>query len=139
MPADTTHDKQRAPRNRTLTVTPDETEIYRRQMVREIDGRDAANTVVCGDAFKVLPKLPEAGYDLLFADPPYNLTKKFGKETFSRSSLEEYEEWLDSWLKLCVPLLKPTASVYICGDWRSSSAIDPTTFDIVSGQSGRRR
>jgi len=34
-----------------------------------------------------------------------------------------YEAWLDSWLRLCVPLLKPTASVYICGDWRSSSAI----------------
>jgi site-specific DNA-methyltransferase (adenine-specific) len=79
---------------------------------------------VCGDAFKVLQKLPSTTHDLLFADPPYNLTKKFGKETFSRSSLDEYEGWLDSWLKLCVPLLTSTASIYICGDWRSSSAIE---------------
>jgi site-specific DNA-methyltransferase (adenine-specific) len=26
-------------------------------------------------------------------------------------------------MRLCVPLLKPTASVYICGDWRSGAAI----------------
>lgn len=67
--------------------------------------------------------MPEQSFDLLFADPPYNLTKKFGKEEFKRSSSDEYEEWLDSWIALCVPLLRSTASVYICGDWRSSAAI----------------
>ena len=40
-----------------------------------------------------------------------------------RTTAVEYEEWLGSWLRLCVPLRKPTGSVYICGDWRSSSAI----------------
>ena len=124
MPADTPREKQRAPRNRTLTLAPHEAEIYRRQLIHEIGGCDLADKVVCADAFEVLQNLPAARYDLLFADPPYNLTKKFGKETFSRSSLGKYEEWLDSWLKLCVLLLKPTASVYICGDWRSSSAIE---------------
>lgn len=67
--------------------------------------------------------MPTESFDLLFADPPYNLTKKFGKESFFKSTGEEYEAWLNSWLRLCVPLLKPTASVYICGDWRSGSAI----------------
>jgi len=60
----------------------------------------------------------------LFADPPYNLTKEFGKENFRRSSLDEYERWLESWIAPCSRLLKPTASIYICGDWRSSSAIE---------------
>jgi len=32
-------------------------------------------------------------------------------------------EWMDSWLQKMIRLLKPTASIYICGDWRSSSAI----------------
>jgi len=81
------------------------------------------NKIVCGDAFDVLGRLPEASCDLLFADPPYNLTKAFGKETFRNRTSDEYEAWLDSWLSLCVPLLKPTASVYICGDWRSGAAI----------------
>ena len=50
-------------------------------------------------------------FDLLFADPPYNLTKNFGHGKVSaRRRSDEYEEWLDSWLRLCVPLLKPTAS-----------------------------
>lgn len=79
--------------------------------------------IICADAFQTLRKLPETRFDLLFADPPYNLTKRFGDERFNAISLDEYEAWLDSWLTLCVPLLKPTASVYVCGDWRSGAAI----------------
>lgn len=124
MPPETLNEKKRAPRNRTLTLTPKEVETYRSRLARMVDGADFADKVVYSDAFDALPKLPAAGYDLLFADPPYNLTKKFGKETFSRSSLDDYENWIDSWLRLCRPLLKETASVYICGDWRSSSAIE---------------
>jgi site-specific DNA-methyltransferase (adenine-specific) len=90
---------------------------------RQAIGSDVYDQVICGDAFSVLGQLQPASFDLLFADPPYNLTKAFGKESFTARSSYEYEEWLDSWLSLCMPLLKPTASVYICGDWRSSSAI----------------
>jgi len=86
-----------------------------------IDGD--SQQLICGDAIALLASLVGAQFDLLFADPPYNLTKKFGKEKFNSRSSDDYETWLDSWLKLCVPLLKPTASIYICGDWRSSSAI----------------
>lgn len=78
---------------------------------------------VCGDAFSILAELPEHSFDLLFADPPYNLNKSFGQSRFRHTSNEEYEQWLHSWLRLCLPLLKPTASVYICGDWRSTAAI----------------
>ncbi|MCB1023059.1 MAG: site-specific DNA-methyltransferase, partial [Acidobacteria bacterium] len=67
--------------------------------------------------------LPKNKFDLLFSDPPYNLNKNFGKNSFKQTSLEEYERWLDSWLGSCAALLKPTASIYICGDWRSASAI----------------
>ena len=81
------------------------------------------NKIICGDAFDALGQLPTKNFDLLFADPPYNLTKAFGKESFRERTSDEYEEWLDSWIAKCVPLLKPTASVYICGDWRSSAAI----------------
>lgn len=84
---------------------------------------DIRDALIRGDAFQVLKLLPSASFNLLFADPPYNLTKRFGKESFTRSSSEEYEAWLDTWLRLCSPLLKKTASVYICGDWRSAAAI----------------
>jgi site-specific DNA-methyltransferase (adenine-specific) len=115
--------KIRAPRNRTLDLTEAEIEIYRKRLVFSGDVKDFRNKTICGDAFEILGKLPEKSFDLLFADPPYNLTKNFGENSFRQTSLDEYEAWLDSWLVQTVPLLKPTASVYICGDWRSSSAI----------------
>ncbi|MEP6945804.1 MAG: DNA methyltransferase [Acidobacteriota bacterium] len=82
-----------------------------------------ADRIICGDAFTTLSRLPKQSFDLLFADPPYNLNKSFGREKFHELSVNAYEEWLDSWLVACVPLLKPSASIYICADWRSSSAI----------------
>ena len=112
----------RAPRNRTLEVWPEEEERLRSSLLaRWAEG--ASDQLINADAFATLKDLPPATFDLLFADPPYNLTKQFGKESFTQTTDDRYEEWLDSWLSLCVPLLKQTASVYICGDWRSSAAI----------------
>jgi site-specific DNA-methyltransferase (adenine-specific) len=116
-------DKNRAPRNRTIDLSAEEIELYRERVVTERDASDFYNKIVCGDAFRTLEKLPRRSYDLLFADPPYNLTKNFGENSFRETSLDDYEAWLDSWLAGCAPLLKPTASVYLCGDWRSASAI----------------
>lgn len=114
--------KDRAPRNRTTEVLPEEMAGLRRQIAKGV-GRKRKDALICGDAFEVLPKFDANSFDLLFADPPYNLTKRFGKEGFNARTSDEYEAWLDSWLSLCLPLMKPTASVYICGDWRSSAAI----------------
>jgi site-specific DNA-methyltransferase (adenine-specific) len=79
--------------------------------------------IVCGDFIELLPQLPLAFVDLLILDPPYNLTKRFGAESFRERSLAEYEEWFEGWFVRVLPLLKPTASLYVCGDWKSSSAV----------------
>ena len=115
--------KQRAPRNRTIDLSAEEAEIFRRNLVYPGTSSDFQNKVICGDAFQALKNLPETSFDLLFADPPYNLTKNFGENSFKQTSLDEYEAWLETWLADCSKLLKPTASVYICGDWRSAAAI----------------
>ncbi len=118
--------KKRAARNRTLEITDAEVEVYRRNLIYDNEQTDFANVcnkTICADAFDILKKLPRRKFDLLFADPPYNLSKNFGKSSFKQTSLEEYEIWLESWLEISAKLLKPTASIYICGDWRSSSAI----------------
>jgi len=117
--------RSRAPRNRTLSVSSRERPRLRKHLHFGVPEAVSVseNCVICGDSFSLLGDLPERSFDLLVADPPYNLTKKFGSESFKRSALEDYERWLESWLRLCVPLLKDTASVYICGDWRSSAAI----------------
>ena len=118
--------KIRAARTRTIYLDSGEIERLRRRRIQSdgpISPVNFRDRIICGDAFNVLKALPEKSFDLLFADPPYNLSKNFGTEQFKKTSLDEYEAWLDSWLTLCVPLLTPTASIYICGDWRSSAAI----------------
>jgi site-specific DNA-methyltransferase (adenine-specific) len=123
MPGQNSPKKTRAPRNRSLDVTAGESEIYRKNLIFPGELKDCLDKIVCGDAFVILDKLPEKSFDLLFADPPYNLTKNFGENSFRQTSLDEYETWLEAWLEKTVKLLKPSASVYICGDWRSASAI----------------
>jgi len=113
-------------RNRTIELCQDDVERLRECLVLDDELADfvvVQNKIIRGDTFSTLGEFPQASFDLLFADPPYNLTKTFGQETFRSRKSDVYEEWLDSWLSLCVPLLKPAASVYICGDWRSGSAI----------------
>ncbi len=119
--------KIKAPRNRTIEIEPGEAGELRSHIMFEheaIANVQCRNSIICGDAFNVLRKLRARSFDLLFADPPYNLTKAFGKESFRERTSDEYETWLDSWISLCVPLLKPTGSIYICGDWRSGTSIE---------------
>ena len=124
MPIENKNPTPRAPRNRTLTLTAGEADRFRDKLRPEKATRFWEHSrIILGDAGTQLPALKAANFDLLFCDPPYNLTKRFGQTAFKSTTSEAYEEWLESWLKLCVPLLKPTASVYICGDWRSASAI----------------
>ena len=118
--------KSRAPRNRTIYLVDSELEHYKKYLTDPVSFREPLGTddlLIHSNAFDVLSRLPTRSFDLLFADPPYNLNKDFGKENFRQTILDKYEEWLDSWVRLCVPLLKDTASVYICGDWRSGTAI----------------
>lgn len=60
---------------------------------------------------------------MVIVDPPYNLTKSFNSSTFKERSSTEYGAWLRSWLEPLIPLLKPTASLYVCSEWRSSGIV----------------
>jgi site-specific DNA-methyltransferase (adenine-specific) len=115
-----------APRNRTLRLTPDERSHYITQLLHlsaPVTTGKILNRTICQDLFEVVAYLPAAFVDLLFIDPPYNLTKRFNQQWVKRRSLSDYAQWMESWLAELVRLLKPTASVYICGDWQSSPAI----------------
>ncbi len=118
--------KVRAPRNRTITLTEAEKSRYRARLAR-LDSPASVETIldktICQNLLEALPYLPTHFVDLLFIDPPYNLSKSFNGRNFSQMSLAEYETWLESWLVPLVKTLKPTASIYLCGDWQSSAAI----------------
>jgi site-specific DNA-methyltransferase (adenine-specific) len=118
--------KLRAPRNRTVTLSDEERLHYCARLIR-LDGPTPVeailNKTICQDLGEVLEYLPSQFVDLLFIDPPYNLSKCFNGRRFSQMPADEYETWLESWLQPLAKTLKPTASIYICGDWQSSAAI----------------
>ncbi len=119
-------EKKRAPLNRTLTLSDEELLRFKGKLVKPVNLKKdiiPRDSIVHGDLFEAIDRLPGNFIDLLFVDPPYNLQKKFNSSEFKEMSPERYEEWLDSWLSKIVKLLKPEASVYICGDWKSSSSI----------------
>jgi site-specific DNA-methyltransferase (adenine-specific) len=119
-------DKQRAPRNRTITLTDEDRRRLNnrlKQVHTDVQIEDILDSTICQDVFSILEFLPDVAFDLIFADPPYNLTKDFNGNKFKQCSLDEYEKWLESWLPAMRRLMKPTGSIYVCGDWRSSAAI----------------
>ena len=121
-----TTEKTRAGRNRTITLNEEERQAYHDQLVipnGPLTLEQVQDRVILGDTFAVLGLLPDAFVDLLFVDPPYNMDKVFGAEQFKEMDDVRYAQWLDAWVSQCVRLLKPDASVYICGDWKCSSAI----------------
>jgi DNA modification methylase len=121
--------KKRAPLNRTLSLTPAEIAKFDKQLIRlskQSSVKSIKNKIINQDLFEIIDFLPDRFVDLLFIDPPYNLSKKYNEKIFSEMDKSEYENWIDSWLSKLVRILKPTASIYICSDWKSSTAIVST-------------
>ena len=121
-------EKEHAERNRTLTLTATESErLSARILGPDSDERLALNTIlnrtISADLFKVLPNLPAAFADLIIIDPPYNLDKDFNGVKFKASSDNEYIDYLRSWFPAVCRLLKPNGSLYLCGDWKCTSAL----------------
>jgi site-specific DNA-methyltransferase (adenine-specific) len=101
-------------------------EAYQQQLQQlgnETSAIAILNQIIHQDLIEILDWLPLAFVDLLFLDPPYNLTKMFNQHQFRERTTTEYQQWLELWLPKLLKTLKPTASVYICGDWRSAAAI----------------
>jgi len=119
--------RPRAPRNKTLTLAPEEYALYKSRLLYAA-GIAAApeglrDKTVCADLYAVLDALPPAFADLLIIDPPYNLNKNFNGLWFSEQDDQGYSDYLESWFPKLLQTLKPNGSVYICGDWRSSACL----------------
>lgn len=118
--------KQRSPRNRTITISQDDRIRLLPKLINELPKhplKSMINGTIHGDYKEWVKLLPHSQIDLLFLDPPYNLDKSFNGNKFSRQNVGEYTQWLDNILSTLKSLLKPTASIYICGDWYSSVSI----------------
>ncbi|MGI9391990.1 MAG: DNA-methyltransferase [Parvibaculales bacterium] len=84
-----------------------------------------------GDAVETLEKIPEESIDLIFADPPYNLSNggfschagkrvsvNKGKWDKSRGVEEDFA-FHEAWLEACKRVLKPNGSLWVSGTYHS--------------------
>jgi adenine-specific DNA-methyltransferase len=85
---------------------------------------DDTTTIVHGDCLCALAHVPDESVDLIFADPPYNIGKKFAQFKDVWPSDEEYAEWCYSWLALCITKLKRSGSMYIMTSTQAMPYLD---------------
>lgn len=126
--------KRKSSRNKTITVTEPEIRLLEKRLLTvhsRLDETDVIDKTILGDALEVVDYLPTRFADMLFVDPPYNISKVFGKASFKRMASRDYESWVRSWFSKILSTLKPTASIYVCGDWRSSSPLFRVLSDYV--------
>jgi len=130
--------KQKADRNKTIDFSLEEGHEYLERCILA-ENSDQLKTAlqdgstmtpdalydqyIIGDTFQVMKELPPNFVDLLIVDPPYNLAKDYHGNKFNAVGREEYREYTIKWVREVLPLLKKTASIYVCCDWRSSLII----------------
>ena len=78
-----------------------------------------------GEALAALEQnVKDESIDLIFADPPYSIGKRFGNFEDKWPSEAAYVEWCKRWLELCIAKLKPTGSLYVMTSTQSIPYID---------------
>ena len=112
--------------NKTIDLTIEEGKVYLDRCIKvnsRTDVESILDKTLLGDTLEILSLMPEKFIDLLIVDPPYNIDKDFHGNKFKKSADGIYEEYTKAWIERVLPLLKNTASVYVCCDWKSSIVI----------------
>lgn len=70
------------------------------------------NQILQGDCLELFSEIPDESVDVTFADPPFNLKKKYNSY---RDSLEfqHYLDWCEKWIGEMVRITKPTGSIFV--------------------------
>jgi len=67
-----------------------------------------------GDCLSLLPKVEGDSVDLVFADPPFNLGKKYDNDAFNDTlGNEAYRGWCQTWLLEVIRTLRPGGSLFL--------------------------
>ena len=70
------------------------------------------NQIIIDDCINALSDLPSNSVDVTFADPPFNLKKKYGHYN-DKKSTQDYLNWCSDWILEMVRITKPTGSIFI--------------------------
>ena len=121
-------EKNRAGRNRTLVLTDEDKTKLREKLITDKTNLlnhkfEYLDKTINADLLTVLPLLLDEFADLIIIDPPYNLTKNFGGKVFNERKDSAYEEYLETWFSSVCKKLKSNGSLYLCGDWKCTAAL----------------
>ncbi len=91
-----------------------------------------SNKILNGDCLKELKKIPAKTFDLVFADPPYNMQigEKLTRPDSSKvngvtdkwdkfNSFKHYDDFCKTWLKECKRILKDNGSIWVIGSYHN--------------------
>ncbi len=90
------------------------------------------NKIINGDSLEVLKQIPSKTFDLVFADPPYNMQigEKLKRPDNSKVNgvndkwdqfinFKHYDEFSKEWLKECKRILKDNGSMWVIGTYHN--------------------
>ena len=101
------------------------------------------NEIINGDSLKELSKIPCETFDLIFADPPYNLQLKKELIRPDRSkvkavddkwdqfkSFKSYDKFTIDWLKECKRILKKNGTIWVIGTYHNIFRVGTRMQDL---------
>jgi len=90
------------------------------------------NKILNGNSLKILKKIPDKTFDLVFADPPYNLQigEKLKRPDNSKvngvndkwdqfKNFDEYDAFCKNWLFECKRVLKDNGTIWVIGTYHN--------------------
>ncbi len=87
--------------------------------------------IINGDVLEVLRGMPpDETFDVVIADPPYNIGKDFGNN-HDAMPLGDYVEWMQEWIAECLGRLNPAGLLYVY-DFPEILARVSANYDIDS-------
>ncbi len=101
------------------------------------------NKIINGDSLKELKKIPDESFDLIFADPPYNLQLRNQLIRPDRSKVDAvndkwdqfenfkvYDDFTMNWLSECRRILKKNGSIWVIGSYHNIFRVGTKIQDL---------
>ncbi|MGO8670974.1 MAG: site-specific DNA-methyltransferase [Capsulimonadaceae bacterium] len=101
------------------------------------------NKILTGDCIEIMNGLPENSFDLIFADPPYNLQLENGLLRPNQTvvdavddhwdqfaSFEEYDRFTLEWLTAARRVLKKTGTLWVIGSYHNIYRVGAILMNI---------
>jgi adenine-specific DNA-methyltransferase len=83
------------------------------------------HTIHWGNALEILSSgVADGSVDLIFADPPYNIGKRFGDFHDRWESDDKYAEWCYQWIDLCIRKLSDTGAMFLMTSTQAMPYLD---------------